>query len=145
MTMMCGFMASRVRTVSLRVSPFFRLETEELKLIRSALRRLAAISNELRVRVEFSKNRLTTVLPFEGRHFLDVAGGDLDEGLGRLQDGLDVGDAEVLDAQQVVLAEGLFSHLESLGFHDQHLVLAVDFLEHDLDPSRGARWAGTCP
>ena len=70
MTMMCGFMASRVSTVSFRVSPFFRLDIDELKLIRSALRRLAAISNELRVRVEFSKNRLTTVLPFRAGTFL---------------------------------------------------------------------------
>ncbi len=46
--------ACRVSAVSFRDSPFDTLEPPEEKLITSADRRLAASSNEIRVRVEFS-------------------------------------------------------------------------------------------
>ncbi len=65
-----ALMAMSVCAVSLSDSP---LDTEEPlaeKLITSALSRLAAVSNEIRVRVESSKNRLTTVRPRRAGSFL---------------------------------------------------------------------------
>ena len=62
--------ASRVSAVSLRLSPLLRLEPLAEKLMTSALSRLAAASNEIRVRVESSKNRLTTVRPRSAGSFL---------------------------------------------------------------------------
>ena len=59
-----------LRAVSIRVSPLLVLLVAELKLKVSALRRLAAISKEVRVRVEASKNRLTTVRPRSAGTFL---------------------------------------------------------------------------
>ena len=56
-------MAFNVIAVSIRVSPFLiELEPTDM-LIVSAPRRLPASSNDVRVRVEFSKNRLMTVRP----------------------------------------------------------------------------------
>jgi hypothetical protein len=63
-------MASRLRAVSTRVSPF---DTELPALATftvSALSRFSANSNEIRVRVEASKNRLTMVLPRSAGTFL---------------------------------------------------------------------------
>ena len=62
--------ASSVSAVSLRLSPLLRLEPLAEKLMTSALSRLAAASNEIRVRVESSKNRLTTVRPRSAGSFL---------------------------------------------------------------------------
>ena len=47
-------MAKRFLAVSMRVSPLVRLLVEADRLTVSALRRLAAISKEVRVRVEAS-------------------------------------------------------------------------------------------
>src|SRR5262245_28789508 len=55
--------ASRLRAVSLSVSPFVRLEVVAEILITSALRRNAASSKEVRVRVLGSTKKLTSVLP----------------------------------------------------------------------------------
>ena len=63
MTMQSGDIASRLRAVSRSVSPLVTLEVEALMLMASAERRLAAISKEVRVRVEGSKKRLMTVRP----------------------------------------------------------------------------------
>ena len=63
MTSATGPMASMLRTVSSSVSP---LETEEpavVQLSTSAPSACAAISKEVRVRVESSKKRLATTLP----------------------------------------------------------------------------------
>jgi hypothetical protein len=70
MTMKSGDIASRLRAVSSSVSPFVTLEDEELMLMVSAERRLAAISKEVRVRVEGSKKRLMTVRPRSAGTFL---------------------------------------------------------------------------
>src|SRR5690625_81629 len=70
MTMASPPMASSVWTVSLSDSP---LDTEEVlaaKFKTSAESRLAAASNDVRVRVESSKNRLTTVWPRRVGNFL---------------------------------------------------------------------------
>ncbi len=55
--------ASMVSTVSRRDSPFFREEDPAAKERTSADMRLAAVSNDMRVLVESSKNRVATVRP----------------------------------------------------------------------------------
>src|SRR5450830_9254 len=56
-------MADRLSMVSSKDSPLLALEAEMFRLMTSADKRLEAISNVVRVRVEFSKNRLKTLLP----------------------------------------------------------------------------------
>ena len=63
MTIMSGDIASRLRTVSRRLSPLVTLEVAVAMLSVSALSRFSAISNDVRVRVLGSKNRFTTVRP----------------------------------------------------------------------------------
>ena len=63
MTIMSGAIASRLRAVSSRLSPFTTLEAEGEKLSVSADNRFSAISKEERVRVEGSMKKFTTVLP----------------------------------------------------------------------------------
>ncbi len=58
-----GRMASRFFAVSTSVSPLETEEPLEVQLSASAERILAAVSKELRVRVEASKNSVTTILP----------------------------------------------------------------------------------
>ncbi len=62
--------ACRVIAVSLRLSPLDTLEPLAEKLMTSADSRLAAASNEIRVRVESSKKRFTTVRPRRVGSFL---------------------------------------------------------------------------
>src|SRR3989344_8041899 len=62
-TKMSAAMASRLRRVSNSVSPLLVELVDTLRLITSADRRWAASSKVVRVRVEFSKNALHTVLP----------------------------------------------------------------------------------
>ena len=62
--------ASRVSAVSLSDSPLDTLEPFAEKVTTSADSRLAASSNEIRVRVESSKKRLTTVRPRSVGSFL---------------------------------------------------------------------------
>lgn len=61
--MASGAIASRLRAVSISVSPLVSEEVDADMLIESAERRLAAISKEVRVRVEDSKKKLITVFP----------------------------------------------------------------------------------
>ena len=63
-------MAERLATVSSRVSPLAVLERAMSRFSTSAERRLAAISNVVRVRVLFSKKRLNTDLPRSSGTFL---------------------------------------------------------------------------
>src|SRR5690349_13515426 len=63
MTIMSGDIASRLSAVSTSVSPLMTLELAMATLRVSALRRFSATSNDVRVRVLGSKNRLTTVRP----------------------------------------------------------------------------------
>src|SRR4249920_1704543 len=62
--------ASRLRAVSTRVSPLLTDEPELATFTVSAERRFSANSNEMRVRVEASKKRLTIVLPRSAGTFL---------------------------------------------------------------------------
>ena len=61
--MASGRIDIRFRAVSISVSPLAADDAEPEMLIVSADSRLAAISKDVRVRVEFSKNRLMTVRP----------------------------------------------------------------------------------
>ena len=67
---MSGCIASRLSAVSASVSPLTTLDEAIAMLSVSALSRFSAISNEVRVRVLGSKNRLTTVLPRSAGTFL---------------------------------------------------------------------------
>src|SRR5437773_10885963 len=69
-TIMSACNASRLRAVSLSVSPLVRLEVVAEILITSALRRNAASSNDVRVRVLGSTKKLTSVLPRNAGTFL---------------------------------------------------------------------------
>ena len=64
--------ASSVSAVSFRLSPLETLEPLAEKVITSAERRLAATSKLVRVRVESSKKRFTTVRPRSVGSFLTV-------------------------------------------------------------------------
>ena len=55
--------AAMVSIVSRKLSPLLTLLDDTAKFIVSALSRLAAVSKLVRVRVESSKNKLTTFLP----------------------------------------------------------------------------------
>ena len=70
MTTASAPIASRVRAVSLSDSPLDSEEPLAEKLMTSAESRLAAASKEMRVRVESSKKRLTTVRPRRAGSFL---------------------------------------------------------------------------
>src|SRR5574343_1975875 len=63
-------MATRLSMVSSSVSPLAVDDLLMSRLMTSAERRLAAISKVVRVRVEFSKNRLKTLLPRSSGTFL---------------------------------------------------------------------------
>src|SRR6185503_5236699 len=69
-TIISACIASIWRAVSSKVSPLTTLLDDGEKLITSALSRLAANSNEVRVLVLGSKNRLTTVRPRSAGTFL---------------------------------------------------------------------------
>src|SRR5450830_1558707 len=60
---MSACIAARLSIVSSNDSPLLALEAEIFRLMTSADRRFEAISKVVRVRVEFSKNRLNTLLP----------------------------------------------------------------------------------
>src|SRR6476469_4246974 len=62
--------ACKVSAVSLSDSPFATLDPPALKLITSADSRFAASSNEILVRVEFSRKKFTTVRPRRAGTFL---------------------------------------------------------------------------
>ena len=67
-----GCIAFSVMAVSIRVSPFLIDEAPTDMLTTSAPRRLPASSNEVRVRVELSKNRLIWVRPRSSESFLSA-------------------------------------------------------------------------
>src|SRR5216117_742859 len=69
-TRMSACRASRLRAVSVIVSPLVRLDVVAEMLITSALRRNAASSNDVRVRVLGSTKKLTNVLPRNAGTFL---------------------------------------------------------------------------
>ena len=95
-----GRIATSVFRVSTSDSPFDTLEPCADIDTMSAPRCLAAISKLTRVRVEASKNRLTTVRPRSvsnaSERFTAVG---LEE-FGAVEDGFDFGSGEFLDAEQ---------------------------------------------
>src|SRR5450755_3357793 len=70
MTIKSAFNASRLRAVSLSVSPFLNDDASAEKFTMSAVNRCAASSKLMRVRVDGSMNRFTTVLPRKAGTFL---------------------------------------------------------------------------
>ena len=89
-TMQSGAIASRLSAVSISVSPFVRLDVETLMFTASADSRFAASSNDVRVRVEFSKNRLMISFAAKRRDLFDLARVDLAEILGRIKNADDL-------------------------------------------------------
>src|SRR5688572_24277172 len=69
-TTISTFMDKILFTVSSSVSPLLTEDELALKLITSALNRFSASSNEMRVRVEFSKNKLAIVTSLSEGTFL---------------------------------------------------------------------------
>ena len=72
--------------MSASVSPLTTLDVAMAMLSVSALRRFSAISNDVRVRVLGSKNRLTTVLPRSAGTFLIGRDADFLHRLGGVED-----------------------------------------------------------
>ena len=91
--------ASRFRAVSTSVSPFDTLDPEAETFTVSADSRFSANSNEIRVRVEFSKKRLTIVAPRSAGHLLDRSLADLLERLGGVENESDLLAGQRLQAQ----------------------------------------------
>ena len=83
---MSAFIATRLSTVSSSVSPLIVDDAPMLRLMTSADSRLAAISNVVRVRVEFSKNRLNTALPRSSGTFFTSRSPIDDERIGGIED-----------------------------------------------------------
>src|SRR5690242_15275149 len=146
MTMQSGAIASRLRAVSSNVSPLVTLDVETLTFTASADSRFAAISNDVRVRVEDSKKRLMTVRPRSAGTFL----------ISRLETSRKVsavssrcvispGSRSLIPNRcrrlKVVCtvaikkaANGRFrSSRFGRPFHDYHTFFLVKLLEHDLD------------
>ena len=101
MTTASAPIAARVWAVSFSDSP---LETDEpfaAKLMTSAESRLAAASKEIRVRVESSKKRLTTVRPRRAGSFLDLPLPHRSHFLGGVEDADGVVQAQVFGGEQV--------------------------------------------
>ena len=94
--------ASRFRAVSTSVSPFDTLDPDAATLTVSADSRFSANSNEMRVRVDASKNRLTIVDAAQRRHFLDRALADLLERLGGVENEPDLLGGQRLEAEQIL-------------------------------------------
>ena len=100
---MSGLMASRLVAVSMRVSPLVVDDEAAVKLTPSADRRLAAISNEVRVRVDGFEEEVDHRLAAQGGHLLDGALGDLQEALAEIEDGGDLLGGQVLHAEEVLV------------------------------------------
>ena len=100
-TMTSAPIASMFLAVSMNVSPLERLETLAEKSCVSAESRLAARLKLVRVRVEFSKNRLKTIRPWSAGTFLRLrveisANDSADRG------GQDLLGGEFFEAEQVL-------------------------------------------
>ena len=78
-------MAFSVIAVSIRVSPLFTEEVATSMLTTSAPSRLAASSKQVRVRVEFSKNRLITVRPVSRSRRLSIDWFCVDVAFGKVE------------------------------------------------------------
>src|SRR5437016_278768 len=131
MTTMSIRIASRFLAVSTRVSPFCTALPLAATLTVSAERRFSANSNEIRVRVEASKNRLTIVLPRSAGTFL-MGGADRTTGVQYVVHDHDVLAGEV-PGETGLADDGLGAHrfkvvavesdVEGAARHDHALVL----------------------
>ncbi len=82
--------------------PCWSTEAGMFRLMTSADRRLEAISKVVRVRVEFSKNRLNTLLPRISGTFLTSRSRDADEARRGVEDVVDDRLGQAFDGQQVL-------------------------------------------
>ena len=125
--------------VSMNVSPFDRLLVEAEKSSVSAPSRRAASEKLFRVRVEFSKNRLTQVLPASRGIFRSPVGRRPPEHLGLVEDQRDFLGREVFEAQQVPPFPEVRdrAEIERCGGH----FASPDFSS----PAAAARWANALP
>ena len=93
--------ASMFLAVSMNVSPLLRLEPPGEKSTVSAPSRRAARPKLVRVRVDGSKNRLTTTAAFEVVALRRRALADADECLGQIEDTVERGPVEAFEAEQI--------------------------------------------
>src|SRR5437762_526959 len=138
---MSAFIATRLSMVSSSVSPFVVDDTPMFKLITSAERRLAAISNVVRVRVLFSKKRLNTALPrssgtfFTSRSAIDTNG----TAVSRMRPMISAGNSSSVSrccSSPSALSCGLCTGDAPRGF-DRQLEAAVEVaLQHDRQIAR---------
>ena len=106
MTMASARIALSVTAVSISVSPFFTLDCAACMLTTSAPSRLPAISNDSRVRVEFSKNALMTRQPRQPVVMLAGLAVEIDPLLGLVEQILDFPRLKPGDAQQMPVRKG---------------------------------------
>ena len=93
--------AATVSIVSRRLSPLLTLDEPAVNVITSAESRLAAVSNDSRVRVESSKNMLHTVRPRKRRDLRVGPGVDLDHVLGEVEEAMDGVDTDLGDRPEM--------------------------------------------
>src|SRR2546425_3964800 len=136
-TIMSGCMAIRFWAVSISVSPFSTEEPEAEKFSVSADRRFSAISNETRVRVDASMNRLMTSWPrsagtfFTGRSLTSLKPSAVSR-ISVISSGVSGSmPRRSLELSEVWAARIAVAGLLSL--HDQHFILAVQFSHLHLD------------
>ena len=91
--------------MSIRVSPLTIELAETAMLITSPPSRLPATSNEVRVRVEFSKKQLMIVRPRSRLRFLLGLPVELDIAVGQIEDVVDVVRRQTLDPEQMPVPE----------------------------------------
>ena len=106
----------------------------------SALRRLAASSKEVRVRVLGSTKKLTSVLPRKRRDLLYLACADLLEGVSRLEDEVDLLRGKLAQAQQDLCASSACGSRTHGAFQEPDAIgLVIDILQansHPFSPRR---------
>src|SRR5205823_2102915 len=137
---MSAFIATRLSTVSSSVSPFDVDDTPMLRLITSAESRLAAISNVVRVRVEFSKNKLNTALPRNSEPCTDVIGLDRQFAPAAVDQHRELDTCRPPEIEQFVDRSADAATGEQHVIH-QHDRRAID-VELELAPARAALQAG---
>jgi hypothetical protein len=129
MTMKSALSASRLRAVSLSVSPFLNDEASAVKLMMSADSRCSASSKLMRVRVDGSTNRLTTVLPRSAGTFLMARSPTALNAARRVEHGGDFLRRERFDVEQMFAVPA-------------HFIFSQEFLLHLVPPRRFRSAAG---
>ena len=149
-TIMSGAIASMLRTVSSSDSPLVTLDVAVAMLSVSALSRFSAISNDVRVRVLGSKNRLTTVRPRSVGTFL-IARPPISfiasavSRISVISSGVEAVDPEQVPRPQRGRGGRRLGTRSCVHPRPRsHFVGAVDLLQPHLDALLRARSAGSC-